>query len=180
MFRRFFPDTCSSVQNEILESDCSHQDYPDSYGGGCSYDGVGNARVPHQTFTNINQIQKSGGLSTVGDVMHEVESSMLHAELSKQLHEIGRSTNHMLQVWKRDLPSEHKHRKSRRVQQAGAAAEQHQFPGTQEEVLGFYSSSAHLHSKNNYRNEQRVKQKCRLPTICENMIWLKSDSSTER
>ncbi len=110
-------------------------------------------------------------------LVHEVEDFLLHAELSKQLHEIRRSTNHMLQVWKRDLPSEHKHRKPRRVQQAGAAAKQHQLPGTQDEVLGFYSSSVYLHSKNNNGNKQRVKQKCRLPTIRENMIWLESDRS---
>nr|ACE75152.1 conserved hypothetical protein [Glyptapanteles flavicoxis] len=175
MLRRLLPDTCSSVQNEILESGCSHQGHPDSYGG--SYCGVGIAKVPLETFTNIQKTQKSDGLPTFGVVVHEVEDFLLHAELSKQLHEIRRSTNHMLQVWKRDLPSEHKHRKPRRVQQAGAAAKQHQLPGTQDEVLGFYSSSVYLHSKNNNGNKQRVKQKCRLPTIRENMIWLESDRS---
>nr|AAR37022.1 hypothetical protein 1 [Bracoviriform glomeratae] len=45
--------------------------------------------------------------------VHDVEASLLQADLSKPLSKIGRSTNHMLQVRERCLPSEPKHQELR-------------------------------------------------------------------
>ncbi|CAH2095640.1 unnamed protein product [Euphydryas editha] len=107
--------------------------------------------------------------------VREVEASLLQADLSKQLSEIGRSINHVLKVRERCLPSELEHREFRRVQQTDRASERHQLSGTEEQVFAFDFNCVHLPSKNNLRNEKRVKEMCFLPTIYENVTWSYSE-----
>ncbi|AEE09513.1 conserved hypothetical protein [Cotesia vestalis bracovirus] len=106
----------------------------------------------------------------------ELDNSLLHPDLSEQLSENRRCSNHVLQVRERCLPSESKHRELRRIQQADRASERHQLSGTEKQVFAFYSNCVHLPSKNNVRNEKRVKKVRFLPTIYENVMCTYSDS----
>ncbi|AAY22183.1 hypothetical protein ORF3303 [Cotesia plutellae polydnavirus] len=101
----------------------------------------------------------------------EIEGSLLQADLSKQLSKIGRSTNYVLPIRERCLPSKPEHRELRRIQQADRASEQHQLSGTEEQILAFDSNCVHLPSKNNVRDEKRVNEMPFLSTIYENVTW---------
>ncbi|XP_044591702.1 uncharacterized protein LOC123269872 [Cotesia glomerata] len=111
MLRRLLPNSCFSTRNELLEDGCSHQRCPDSNHRG--YCCVRETTLYRQNSFSIHQDTKSVSLPTFRKPMHDVEASLLQADLSKPLSKIGRSTNHMLQVRERCLPSEPKHQELR-------------------------------------------------------------------
>lgn len=101
----------------------------------------------------------------------DVEASLLRADVSKHLDGFRPGSSHVLQVRKGSLPTELEYQKLRQLQQDSFAGECHQLPGTQEQVLEFYSHCIRLLSESNNRGKKRVMETPRLPTISENVVW---------
>ncbi|XP_074097839.1 uncharacterized protein LOC141526668 [Cotesia typhae] len=174
MLRHLLLDSCFSIGNEPLEDGCRYPRCPDSNHHGCHC--ARNVTIYRKKSLSIHQAKKTVNLPTVRKPMPELEYSLLYADLPEQLSENRNNTNHVFQVRERCLPSEPKYPELQRVQQADRASERHQFSGTEEQVLDFYSNSVHLPSKNNVRDEKLVKKVRFLPTIYENVTCTYSDS----
>lgn len=90
--------------------------------------------------------------------VREIEASLLHTELSRQLSKVRKSTNHLLRIWERHLPNKQQYWELRRIRQADQTAERYQLRGAEDQVLEFYSICLHLPTKNNSRNEESLKE----------------------